>query len=385
MKKTLAKILGIIIAIVLLMQNVNVFAASITKDLEEEKDKINDQINEAKEKQKEIEAEKSETMKTVENLMGQIAQAQTDINLLEAKIRDLKAQIKSKERDIQQKEIEYNEQEKLLDARVIAMYENGETSYLDALLTSTSITDFLSKYYYASELVEYDKQLIEETKKQKEQIENEKVELENSKKELDTSLAQSEQKNVQLKSLKKEKESYIDKLTQEEKEIQKEIEELQEHESSISSKIEQMKREYDAQNSNNGTSSFGFGWPVKNSKIGTQYGVSGPYWSSGYHTGVDFPVSTGTQVYSVGDGQVFDTGYNSAYGYFVEIYHGNNVYSFYAHASKLQVSQGQKVSKGDPIMLSGKSGNVTGAHLHFEIRTPGYKYANCVNPMKYLP
>ena len=79
------------------------------------------------------------------------------------------------------------------------------------------------------------------------------------------------------------------------------------------------------------------------------------------------------------------TGYNSAYGNYVEIYHGNNVYSFYAHASRVNVSKGQKVTKGQQIMLSGATGNVTGAHLHFEIRSPGYGYSSCVNPMKYLP
>lgn len=385
MKKTLAKVLGITISIILVMQSSNVFALTEQQKLENEKSQIKDQIKDAKEKQKELEAEKSETMKAVENLMGNIATTQSEIDLLQSKITDLQAQIKSKERDIQQKEIEYTEQEELLDARLVAIYESGDMSYLDILLTSTSVTEFLSKYYSASELIECDKELIRTTKEQKAQIEKEKEELENSKKELDTSLAQAEQKRTSLKTLKSQKETYVAKLTEEEKKIQKEIEELQDHESSISKKILQMQKEYDEQHRNNASSSFGFGWPVKNNTIGTKYGVSGPYWSSGYHTGVDFPVSTGTQVYSVGDGQVFDTGYNSAYGYFVEIYHGNNVYSFYAHASKIQVTQGQKVSKGDPIMLSGRSGNVTGPHLHFEIRTPGYRYANCVDPMKYLP
>lgn len=385
MKKTLVKILGIVISLILIMHNINVFALTEKEELEKEKSQINNQIEDAKKKQEELEAEKSETMKAVEELMNNISATQSEIDLLQSKITDLQAQIKSKERDIQQKETEYNEQMDLLDARLVAIYESGNTSYLDVLITSTSMTDFLAKYYAASELIECDKELIEQTKEQKTAIEAEKTELEDNKKDLDTSLAQAEQKRTSLKSMKSQKETYVAQLTEEEKKVQKEIEELQEHETSISNKIIQMQKEYDAQNSNNASSSFGFGWPVKNNTIGTKYGVAGPYWSSGYHTGVDFPVATGTQVYSVGDGQVFDTGYNSAYGYFVEIYHGNNVYSFYAHASKIQVTQGQKVSKGDPIMLSGKSGNVTGAHLHFEIRTPGYRYSDCVDPMKYLP
>lgn len=72
-------------------------------------------------------------------------------------------------------------------------------------------------------------------------------------------------------------------------------------------------------------------------------------------------------------------------GYYVLIYHGNNVYSHYAHASSVKVSKGQMVSKGQQIMLSGATGNVSGPHLHFEIRSPGSGFNNCVNPMNYLP
>lgn len=398
MKKTVAKILGFVIAIILISQHLQVFAVTAEqKKLEQKQEQIDDQIEEAKKKKEEIEAQKSETMKSVEELMNKISSAEDEVDELQSKIDDLQSQIETKEKDIQKKEEEYAEEQELLDARLIAMYEKGETSYLEVLLTASSMTEFLAKYYAASELIEYDKELIQSIKDQKVQIENEKEELETDKVDLDKSLSDKEEKSNELKSLKKEKEAEVSKLTQEEKKTQQEIEELQAHEKTISKKIAQMQKEYDEQQKNNNSSSggsntntgtnpsSGFGWPVKNNTIGTKYGVSGPYWSSGYHTGVDFPVSTGTQVYSVGDGQVFDTGYSSAYGNFVEIYHGNNIYSFYAHASKVQVSVGQKVSKGTPIMLSGSSGNVTGPHLHFEIRTPGYKYSNCVNPMNYLP
>lgn len=392
MKKTLAKIFGITISVALVFQTISVDATT-QKQLEKEKSQINTQIEDAKERQKEIEAQKSEAMKSVESLMSKIDTAEDEVDNLQSKIDELKTQIAQKEKDITSKEDEYNKQMELLDERMLKMYKSPKTGYLETFLTASNMTEFLAKYYAASELVSYDKKLMQETKAQKEQIESEKSALEENKKDLDNSLAEKESKSNELKTLKKDKETQVAKLTEEEKQTQKEIEELQAHEKTVSKKIEQMQREYDEQqrknnntNNSSGTnSSTGFGWPVKNNTIGTKYGASGKYWSSGHHTGVDFPVSTGTQVYSVGNGQVFDTGYSSAYGNFVEIYHGNNIYSFYAHGSKVQVSVGQKVSKGDPIMLSGRTGNVTGPHLHFEIRTPGYRYSNCVNPMKYLP
>ena len=392
MKKTLAKIFGITISVALVFQTISVDATT-QKQLEREKSQINTQIEDAKERQKEIEAQKSEAMKSVESLMSKIDTAEDEVDNLQSKIDELKTQIAQKEKDITSKEDEYNKQMELLDERMLKMYKSPKTGYLETFLTASNMTEFLAKYYAASELVSCDKKLMQETKVQKEQIESEKSALEENKKDLDNSLAEKESKSNELKTLKKDKETQVAKLTEEEKQTQKEIEELQAHEKTVSKKIEQMQREYDEQqrknnntNNSSGTnSSTGFGWPVKNNTIGTKYGASGKYWSSGHHTGVDFPVSTGTQVYSVGNGQVFDTGYSSAYGNFVEIYHGNNIYSFYAHGSKVQVSVGQKVSKGDPIMLSGRTGNVTGPHLHFEIRTPGYRYSNCVNPMKYLP
>ena len=392
MKKTLAKIFGITISVALVFQTISVDATT-QKQLEREKSQINTQIEDAKERQKEIEAQKSEAMKSVESLMSKIDTAEDEVDNLQSKIDELKTQIAQKEKDITSQEDEYNKQMELLDERMLKMYKSPKTGYLETFLTASNMTEFLAKYYAASELVSCDKKLMQETKVQKEQIESEKSALEENKKDLDNSLAEKESKSNELKTLKKDKETQVAKLTEEEKQTQKEIEELQAHEKTVSKKIEQMQREYDEQqrknnntNNSSGTnSSTGFGWPVKNNTIGTKYGASGKYWSSGHHTGVDFPVSTGTQVYSVGNGQVFDTGYSSAYGNFVEIYHGNNIYSFYAHGSKVQVSVGQKVSKGDPIMLSGRTGNVTGPHLHFEIRTPGYRYSNCVNPMKYLP
>ncbi|MEV7506529.1 transglycosylase family protein [Streptomyces sp. JL4002] len=126
----------------------------------------------------------------------------------------------------------------------------------------------------------------------------------------------------------------------------------------------------------------GFTAPV-DAALGTAYRVSGSSWSSGYHTGVDFPVATGTTVKSVGPGQVVSAGWAGAYGYQVVIRHSDGRYSQYAHLSALSVKSGQQVSGGQRIGRSGSTGNSTGPHLHFEIRTaPGY--GSDIDPLKYL-
>ncbi|RDG35090.1 transglycosylase family protein [Streptomyces corynorhini] len=115
---------------------------------------------------------------------------------------------------------------------------------------------------------------------------------------------------------------------------------------------------------------------------GTQYRQAGS-WASGYHTGVDFPVPTGTSVKAVGSGTVVSAGWAGAYGYQVVIRHADGKFSQYAHLSALNVRAGQTVGAGQRIARSGTTGNSTGPHLHFEMRT-GPGYGSDIDPLAYL-
>lgn len=117
--------------------------------------------------------------------------------------------------------------------------------------------------------------------------------------------------------------------------------------------------------------------------IGTSYGTRGSSWSSGYHTGVDFPVPTGTSVKAVADARVVSAGWGGAYGYQVVLRHEDGRYSQYAHLSALAVREGQRVQGGQRIGRSGSTGNSSGPHLHFEVRT-GPGYGSDIDPLAYL-
>ncbi|MFD5140511.1 LysM peptidoglycan-binding domain-containing M23 family metallopeptidase [Streptomyces sp. NPDC058378] len=131
--------------------------------------------------------------------------------------------------------------------------------------------------------------------------------------------------------------------------------------------------------------STGSGWaaPVENPNVTTQYRASGASWSSGYHTGSDFQAASGTSVRSIGPGTVVSAGWSGSYGNEVVIQHEDGMYSQYAHLSSLEVSAGQTVTGGQQIGLSGTTGNSTGPHLHFEVRT-GPSYGSDVDPIAYL-
>ncbi|MDK1342643.1 LysM peptidoglycan-binding domain-containing M23 family metallopeptidase [Streptomyces sp. 378] len=127
----------------------------------------------------------------------------------------------------------------------------------------------------------------------------------------------------------------------------------------------------------------GFTLPVAGATVSTPYRMSGSMWSSGYHTGVDFVVPTGTSLKAVGAGTVVSAGWGGAYGNQVVIKLADGYYAQYAHLSQLSVSAGQTVTAGQQVGLSGATGNVTGPHLHFEIRTTP-DYGSDVDPVAFL-
>jgi murein DD-endopeptidase MepM/ murein hydrolase activator NlpD len=111
--------------------------------------------------------------------------------------------------------------------------------------------------------------------------------------------------------------------------------------------------------------------------------VAGSSWSKGYHTGVDFPVATGTTVKAVAPGRVVSAGWGGSYGYQVVIRHADGRYTQYAHLSAISVRSGQSVGGGQRIGRSGSTGNATGPHLHFEVRT-GPGFGSDIDPVAYL-
>ncbi|MGW0735285.1 M23 family metallopeptidase [Streptomyces sp. NPDC002851] len=127
--------------------------------------------------------------------------------------------------------------------------------------------------------------------------------------------------------------------------------------------------------------------PVDHYKLSASFGLGGNMWSQ-KHSGQDFAVPVGTPVKATHGGTVVKAGPNGggdgpAYGNAVVIKHANGQFSQYAHLSKIQVKAGQQVKTGQRIALSGNTGNSSGPHLHFEIRTTP-NYGSAINPVNFL-
>lgn len=392
MKKIALKIVGIIVIAVILLQ-FNIVLAATSSELNASKTETDKKIEEAKEELEHIDAEKSETLQQVEDLIMQISSAQSEINELNTKISDMNAQIESAQAKLNEKQEEYDDKEELLEKRLVAAYEAGDTKYLDVLLSSSSLTDFISKYYMISEITQSDMELMEKIKKEKEEIETAKQTLETSKQELDSVRAEKQQKATELQNAKSQKDSYVAQLNEEEKNTQAELEQFEQDKRAIQAELEEIARKEAANsgssnvsNITNNPSASGYIRPVAGYSITCGWmGYSG-------HTGVDFSGSgiSGKPVLAAKAGTVvtstalkYANGNYRSYGEYIVINHHDGTMTLYAHGapgSRL-VSPGQSVSQGQQIMSVGTTGNSTGYHLHFEVRVNGRP----VNPTPYLP
>ena len=108
--------------------------------------------------------------------------------------------------------------------------------------------------------------------------------------------------------------------------------------------------------------------PVTGYTLSDGFGVAGPHWISGYHTGQDFAVPYGSTVHAAHTGTVTFAGWGGRYGHVIEITHSGGVETWYAHLSVIGVSVGEDVRTGEAIGATGCSGNCFGTHLHFEVR-----------------
>ncbi|MET9051094.1 M23 family metallopeptidase [Streptomyces rhizosphaericola] len=121
--------------------------------------------------------------------------------------------------------------------------------------------------------------------------------------------------------------------------------------------------------------------PASGYTITSTYGQSGAMWSSGQHTGTDFAGAAGSPLKAVHSGTITSAGWSGSYGYRTVLQLEDGTELWYAHQSSIDVSVGQKVSTGDTIGRMGATGNVTGVHLHLEVRTAG---GSAMDPIAWL-
>lgn len=350
-----------------------------TQDLQTQRDELQNKLSEANGELDEVHSSLSENLQQVEKLDEKISSSEQQLQEQESKITELKNSINEIESELNTVTEKYERQRKLFEQRLVATYEAGETQYLDILLKSKSLSDFLSSYYLITELAELDNDLISELEEKKKTIDLSKQKLENEKAELATIIESQTRLSRTLQNTKKIRESFIEKLSEEEKNLQTKIDEINTQYEVINKQILALAQQ------GIDTAYIGgeLAWPVPGyTRITSKYAmrvhpITGQY---KLHTGVDIGAPEGANFVAANDGIVTKAEYNTAYGNMVIIDHGGGISTLYAHGSETLVQVGQTVKRGDSVLKVGSTGYSTGPHAHFEVRINGVT----TDPLPYI-
>ena len=349
--------------------------------LEQQKQEVEDKIDETTGKLEYLQTELSATMIRVQEIEDKVLAYENDVQELGTQMENLQTSINDATQKLAIASQSYTEKSDMLAKRLVAMYESGNISYLDVLLNSNNITDFISRYYILEEIAEYDSILIKQVEEEKKNIETTKQKLENEQAEIKIVKAKLEQTSIVLNNMKTLQQSYVDDLTDAEKVLQEQITEYKKEQAEIEAKIL-------AANSTDVNIQYTGGemlWPVaiSGTAITSTYGVR-EHPIQGVvkeHTGIDIGnTPMGSPVVAAADGIVTYAGWLGGYGNCVMINHGDGVVTLYGHGNKILTELNAEVKQGDVIMEVGSTGNSTGPHLHFEVRING----TITNPLNYV-
>ncbi len=352
---------------------------TVSTDLQTQRDLLKQQLDQATVDLSTIQTDLSENLQQIQKLDDKISSAEQELSEQESKIEELKKSINDVEEQLDTVTEKYNKQKDLFEQRIVALYEAGEIQYLDVLVKSTSLTDFISTYYQISEIAQSDEELLEDIEQKRKTIDLSKRKLENEKNSLADILETQTRLTRTLQNTKVIRESFITRLSEEEQAKQKEIDDYntqyeEVNRQIIASVMEGINTEYIGGE---------LAWPVPGyTRITSEYKmrvhpITGVY---KLHTGVDISAPMGANFIAANDGVVIKAEMNGAYGNMVVIDHGGGISTLYAHGSEILVHVGQTVKRGEAVLKVGSTGYSTGAHAHFEVRINGVT----TNPLPYI-
>ena len=363
------------------------------KDVDSAKGKISS-IEEEKKKTeqaiKELETLKADTETYVRKLDSQLETLNAEVNRLEGNIRD-------KEKTIEETAVKLDEAGKVEKKRIKYMYEKGDSSYLDLLLQSKSMSELLNRAEYISKISEYDRNMLDQYAAVKDGIADDKAQLEKEKAELVVLQEQTTSKKNSVETLVNEKSAELKKVNSQigtktaqveayEKDIKAQEDKIKQIEAEIKRQEEEARKKAEAAGQKYNTVSIGnikFIWPCpSSSRITSGFGgrESPTEGASSNHQGIDIGAPTGSNIVAAADGTVTISTYSYSAGNYIMLNHGGGVSTVYMHCSQLLVSAGDTVKQGQVIAKVGSTGYSTGPHLHFGVRLNG----SYVNPAKYV-
>lgn len=341
-----------------------------------EQQNINNQIDQAKKQLNAKEKERQKTLNELNSLNRSMETASRAINDLDTQLSMAQQHIEKIIAEISQKEADVDGRTKILEDRLTQIYIQGDVNFLEVLLQSTSLADFLNRFELFKSIAKNDSELLKDLEEERKILNDKKKNLENKKNDLDQLKSTQEKKKNQLQIASVQHKQLVSKIEQQKEVYKKMLDDLEEQSRIIGNEILKLQ-------SKDGNSPGWLQWPTPG-----QYRITSPYgWRNHpilkerrFHTGVDIAAPYGSDAVAAADGKVIFTGARGGYGNTIIVDHGGGMATMYPHLSRYLVKVGDIVKRNQAIGKIGTSGWSTGPHIHFEVRIDG----NHTNPMPYL-
>ncbi|MFU0831976.1 MAG: Murein hydrolase activator EnvC [Oscillospiraceae bacterium] len=383
--KKAVKLLAAVLAAFLLILSVPAVQpaeASTLSELQQKQEELKQKKAEVDAQLESLKNDKSKKLQYKEVLLSQINTVEEQIDNLNDQIAQLNSDIKEKEQQIAQKQQDIDSDIEKLKERLYAIYLTGDASTLEIILNAKNLMDLADKAEVLKAITEHDTELINRLKEEMQSIADQKEEIEQQRDAVAEHKKEYDQKQAELTELVNEVNQTIAELSEDESAMEAQSKALAQQEAEAAEAIDAWYAQYYA-SQGGGTSNSGgyvstgnFTWPVPScTTITSGFGAR---WGT-VHKGIDISRSGiyGAAIVAADSGKVIKAGYGNygtgygGYGNVVAIDHGGGYSTLYGHMSRVAVSAGEYVTKGQVIGYVGSTGQSTGPHLHFEIRVNG--------------
>lgn len=342
-----------------------------------ELEQINSQIESRKQQLQQTKKQQLGVQQELGQIDKDIQEANANLEKLDQDMGALQGAITVAARELEKAEKNLQERTEILHERLRDIYTEGDVSFLEVLLQSRSMSDFLTHFDLMQRIAEQDVKLMKELAAERDQIENNKKELEVRREQLVALQERTRVERAYLAARSEDRKQTLRRLETERAAYERALNELEASSQRLTQLIQQLQGDKP-------TSPKGTGRLIRpvGGSITSNYGMRYHpiLHANKMHTGIDIGAGMGTKVAAADGGTVIYAGWMGGYGQVVVIDHGGSLSTLYAHLSRIDVKNGAAVKQGQTVGRVGSTGWSTGPHLHFEVRVNG----NHQNPNNYL-
>lgn len=338
------------------------------KQISEKKEEKRAELRETKRAQRRLSDQLNESYQRLED-------ANEALRVSEQRLRAAEADVRASTQRLKTAQDRLLAQQRRFGKRIAYYYKEGNVTYLDVLFGARDISDFLDRQYFVSRLMDQDAEIVRDLREAQIQVALERLRLVERRAALATAHQENAARVQRVADQAQERSKLLATITRERNLQERRLQELDEDSTDI-------QRTLEAETTRRRSTPTAFrSLPRWTGKMARP--ANGPVTSGfGYryhpvlryrrlHTGVDIGAPSGSGVYAASDGEVFFASWRGGYGRCIILLHGDDVSTLYGHLSKIYITAGQTVRRGQLIGAVGSTGLSTGPHLHFEVRRNG--------------